>query len=142
MATSRKTIIDAGRLNTYLLSAYAARRLGISVRGEIAALDRSLSETLSKLQAVETVVARQTQAVDQGQAALIKDLRRRGLLDETLVLRGTRKVAEQLAAEGVRVLALFVEAAVIGEQRDEVAQVPEGCAADDDGQGTSLSSTR
>ncbi|MBM3991329.1 MAG: DUF1501 domain-containing protein [Planctomycetes bacterium] len=30
----------------------------------------------------------QTQAVDQGQAALIKDLRRRGLLDETLVLWG------------------------------------------------------
>ena len=33
VATSRKTIIEQGRLNTYLLSAYAARRLGRTPTG-------------------------------------------------------------------------------------------------------------
>ncbi|MDX2234962.1 MAG: hypothetical protein NW200_10755 [Hyphomonadaceae bacterium] len=46
----------------------AARRLGISVRGEIAALDRSLEEAMAKLAAVETVVTRQKLAVEQAAA--------------------------------------------------------------------------
>lgn len=45
-----------------------ARRLGVSVRGEIAALDRALDQTLQKVREVEAVVARQTMAVDSAAA--------------------------------------------------------------------------
>jgi len=47
----------------------AARRLGVAVRGEIAALDRALDQTLQKLRDVETVIARQTMAVDHAAGA-------------------------------------------------------------------------
>jgi hypothetical protein len=47
----------------------AARRLGVAVRGEIAALDRALDQTLQKLRDVETVIARQTLAVDHAAGA-------------------------------------------------------------------------
>jgi len=45
-----------------------ARRLGVSVRGEIAALDRALDQTLQKVREVEAVIARQTMAVDSAAA--------------------------------------------------------------------------
>lgn len=41
-----------------------ARRLGVSVRGEIGALDRALEQTLHKVREVEAVIARQTMALD------------------------------------------------------------------------------
>lgn len=41
-----------------------ARRLGVSVRGEIGALDRALEQTLQKVREVEAVIARQTMALD------------------------------------------------------------------------------
>jgi hypothetical protein len=47
----------------------AARRLGVSVRGEIAALDRALDQTLQKVREVEGVIARQTLAVDHAASA-------------------------------------------------------------------------
>ena len=45
-----------------------ARRMGVSVRGEIAALDRALDQTLQKVREVEAVIARQTMAVDSAAA--------------------------------------------------------------------------
>lgn len=68
-ALARRLADAADRMmNPSPVAEAAARRLGISVRGEIAALDKSLEETLAKLAAVETVVARQTHAVDQAAA--------------------------------------------------------------------------
>ena len=65
-AQARRLADAADRMmNPSPVAEAAARRLGISVRGEIAALDQSLAETLSKLATVETVVNRQKQAVDQ-----------------------------------------------------------------------------
>jgi hypothetical protein len=43
----------------------AARRLAISVRGEITTLDHALEHTLSKIQEVQGQIARQAEAVDQ-----------------------------------------------------------------------------
>lgn len=102
-AQARRLADAADRMmNPSPVAEAAARRLGISVRGEIAALDRSLSETLSKLQAVETVIARQTQAVDQaavtaqqGAGHLVSGLER-----ERAVLA---KISEDLAAQAQRV---------------------------------------
>lgn len=104
-AQARRLADAADRMmNPSPVAEAAARRLGISVRGEIAALDRSLSETLSKLQAVETVVARQTQAVDQaavtaqqGAGHLVSGLER-----ERAVLA---RISEDLAAQAQRVSA-------------------------------------
>ncbi|MBU6372240.1 MAG: hypothetical protein KJS97_05875 [Alphaproteobacteria bacterium] len=45
-----------------------ARRLGVSVRGEIGALDRALDQTLQKVREVEAVIARQTMALDSAAA--------------------------------------------------------------------------
>jgi hypothetical protein len=46
-----------------------ARRLGVSVRGEIAALDRALDQALQKIRDLEGVIARQTLSVDQASTA-------------------------------------------------------------------------
>lgn len=83
-AQARRLADAADRMmNPSPVAEAAARRLGISVRGEIAALDQSLAETLTKLAAVETVVTRQKQAVDQaaaiaqqGAGALVSGLER------------------------------------------------------------------
>lgn len=104
-AQARRLADAADRMmNPSPVAEAAARRLGISVRGEIAALDRSLSETLSKLQAVESVIARQTQAVEQsavtaqqGAGHLVSGLER-----ERAVLA---KISEDLAAQAQRVSA-------------------------------------
>lgn len=47
----------------------SARKVGVSVRGEIAALDRALDQVVARLREVESVVARQTLAVDNAVAA-------------------------------------------------------------------------
>lgn len=102
-AQARRLADAADRMmNPSPVAEAAARRLGISVRGEIAALDRSLGETLAKLEAVETVIARQTQAVDkaaltaqQGAGHLVGGLER-----ERAVLS---KIAEDLNAQAARV---------------------------------------
>lgn len=68
-ALARRLADAADRMmNPSPVAEAAARRLGISVRSEIAAFDRSLEEALAKLAAVEAVVARQTQAVDKAAA--------------------------------------------------------------------------
>lgn len=65
-AQARRLADAADRMmNPSPVAEAAARRLGISVRGEIAAFDRSMEEALSKLAAVEAVVQRQTDAVDR-----------------------------------------------------------------------------
>lgn len=102
-AQARRLADAADRMmNPSPVAEAAARRLGISVRGEIAALDRSLGETLTKLQAVETVIARQTQAVEQsavtaqqGAGHLVNGLER-----ERAILT---KISDDLAAQAVRV---------------------------------------
>ncbi len=102
-AQARRLADAADRMmNPSPVAEAAARRLGISVRGEIAALDRSLGETLSKLQAVEAVISRQTQAVEQsavtaqqGAGHLVNGLER-----ERAVLS---KISEDLAAQALRV---------------------------------------
>lgn len=102
-AQARRLADAADRMmNPSPVAEAAARRLGISVRGEIAALDRSLGETLAKLEAVESVIARQTQAVDQaavtaqqGAGHLVGGLER-----ERAVLS---KISEDLAAQASRV---------------------------------------
>lgn len=90
-AQARRLADAADRLmNPSPVAEAATRRLGISVRGEIAALDRSLAETLSKLESVAAVVARQRQAVNetaaiaqQGAGALVGGLEReRAMLSE------------------------------------------------------------
>lgn len=68
-AQARRLADAADRMmNPSPVAEAAARRLGISVRGEIAALDKSLEEALAKLAAVETVVTRQKLAIDQAAA--------------------------------------------------------------------------
>jgi hypothetical protein len=102
-AQARRLADAADRMmNPSPVAEAAARRLGISVRGEIAALDRSLGETLAKLEAVESVIARQTQAVDQaaltaqqGAGHLVNGLER-----ERAVLT---KISEDLGAQAARV---------------------------------------
>jgi hypothetical protein len=102
-AQARRLADAADRMmNPSPVAEAAARRLGISVRGEIAALDRSLAETLSKLQAVEAVIARQTQAVDQaavtaqqGAGHLVG-----GLEKERAALA---RISEDLSAQAARV---------------------------------------
>lgn len=114
-AQARRLADAADRMmNPSPVAEAAARRLGISVRGEIAALDRSLGETLTKLQAVESVIARQTQAVDQaavtaqqGAGHLVSGLEReRGVLT---------KISEDLAAQAMRV------SEAIGRQTQAIA---------------------
>ncbi len=102
-AQARRLADAADRMmNPSPVAEAAARRLGISVRGEIAALDRSLGETLAKLEAVESVIARQTLAVDQaaltaqqGAGHLVNGLER-----ERAVLT---KISEDLGAQAARV---------------------------------------
>jgi len=114
-AQARRLADAADRMmNPSPVAEAAARRLGISVRGEIAALDRSLGETLAKLQAVEAVIARQTQAVDQaaqtaqqGAGHLVGGLER-----ERAVLS---KISEDLNAQAARV------AETIGRQSQAIA---------------------
>ncbi len=68
-AQARRLADAADRMmNPSPVAEAAARRLGISMRGEIAALDKSLEEALAKLAAVETVVTRQKAAIDQAAA--------------------------------------------------------------------------
>lgn len=68
-AQARRLADAADRMmNPSPVAEAAVRRLGISVRGEIAALDRSMEEALGKLAAVDAIIARQTQAVDQAAA--------------------------------------------------------------------------
>jgi len=102
-AQARRLADAADRMmNPSPVAEAAARRLGISVRGEIAALDRSLGETLAKLEAVESVIARQTQSVDQaaltaqqGAGHLVNGLER-----ERAVLN---KISQDLSAQAASV---------------------------------------
>lgn len=102
-AQARRLADAADRMmNPSPVAEAAARRLGISVRGEIAALDRSLGETLVKLEAVQSVISRQTQAVDQaaltaqqGAGHLVGGLER-----ERAVLT---KISEDLSAQAAKV---------------------------------------
>jgi hypothetical protein len=43
----------------------AARRMGVSVRGEIAALERAIDQAMVKAREVEAIISRQTEAMDQ-----------------------------------------------------------------------------
>ncbi len=43
----------------------AARRMGVSVRGEIAAMERAIDQAMIKAREVEALIARQTEAMDQ-----------------------------------------------------------------------------
>ena len=65
-----RELAEPRRKNAFERSAVARLACALVEGGEIAALDQSLAETLSKLAAVETVVTRQKQAVDQ--AALVR----------------------------------------------------------------------
>ncbi len=47
----------------------AARRLGVSVRGEIAALERAIDQAMAKAREVETMISRQTEAMDSAASA-------------------------------------------------------------------------
>ncbi len=64
-AEARRLADVADRLlNPEQSAGEAARRLAISVRGEISTLDHALERTLARLQEVEGQIARQAQAVD------------------------------------------------------------------------------
>lgn len=52
-------------MNPSPVAEMAARKLGVSIRGEISALERALDITLAKLQDVDGVVTRQSDAVDR-----------------------------------------------------------------------------
>lgn len=103
----------------------AARRLGVSVRGEIAALEKALEQTLIKVREVEAVIARQTLAVDEASGmarqearamvsgleaeraemlALAQDLRARSTEIGETIQRHTRLIADaaRVAETGVR----------------------------------------
>lgn len=83
-AQARRLADAADRMmNPSPVAEAAARRLGISIRSEIAALDRSMEEALGKLASVEAVISRQMQAVDrtaavaqQGAGAMVSGLER------------------------------------------------------------------
>lgn len=64
-AEARRLALAAERLLSPAPAAEAAaRRLGVSVRGEIAALDRSVEHALSRFRELDGVVARQTEAME------------------------------------------------------------------------------
>ncbi|MEZ6023420.1 MAG: hypothetical protein R3C16_08440 [Hyphomonadaceae bacterium] len=64
-AEARRLADAADRLlNPEQSSEEAARKLAMSVRGEISQLDRALETTLSRLQEVEGLIARQAETVD------------------------------------------------------------------------------
>jgi hypothetical protein len=123
-AQARRLADAADRmLNPSPVAEAAARRLGISIRSEIAALDRSIEEALAKLASVEAVIDRQVQAVDrtaataqQGAGHMVAGLER-----ERTTLAA---IASDLEAGAVR----------LGESILRQAQTIAGAARDAEGQ--------
>jgi hypothetical protein len=123
-AQARRLADAADRMmNPSPVAEAAARRLGISVRGEIAALDKSLEEALAKLASVESVIARQTQAVEsaaataqQGAGAMVSGLER-----ERAVLM---QISSDLDANVVR----------LGQSLQQQSQTVAAAARDAEGQ--------
>lgn len=88
-------------MNPSPVAEMAARKLGVSIRGEISALERALDITLAKLQDVDGVITRQSEAVDraarlahENSGALITGLER----ERTTLMAMTADLAQKADA--------------------------------------------
>ncbi len=101
----------------------AARRLGISVRGEVAALDRSVMQAISRIENLDTLVAEKTSAMGQAVAGVREgadELTRQLETERTALLEIGSTLVQQASAIG----------AAISNHREAVVQAAEYAEAE------------
>lgn len=101
----------------------AARRLGISVRGEVAALDRSVQQAISRIEGLDSIVAEKTTAMGQAVEGVrdgAEDLTKRLETERTALLQIGASLVQQAAAIG----------AAISNHREAVVQAAEYAEAE------------
>lgn len=80
----------------------AARRMGVSVRGEIAALERAIDQAMGKAREVEALISRQTEAMDAA-ANVAKDGAQQMLSGMERERQSLLQIAEDLNAQAAMV---------------------------------------
>lgn len=101
----------------------AARRLGISVRGEVAALDRSVMQAISRIENLDSIVAEKTNAMGQavdGVREGADELTRRLETERAALLEIGSTLVQQASAIG----------AAISNHREAVVQAAEYAEAE------------